>query len=354
MSLGKGAWGNTEDDAMKKWVIGMAAALAMTLALPANAADGIGLRGKPAKAMGRLVGKSVGVFGWESTADKLHFRVTGPKGKNHKVDGRLCTFRKLAKRSLQPVRLEKREDKVRIGPKGHCIFFNFRNHGGIDGFDFKTGAKVIALHVRVDGREVDTSKFHIGRNNRQPLSNPGVLVRPKPKIGGLPWKPLRPKAKPKGFERNIGKVAGVFGWESTDGQLHFRVTGSSRSHKVAGKVCALGKIERLEGKRLERRDRVKLGPKGHCISFGFVTHKHVDGFDFRTNSPLLTVHVTVDGKSVAPDKIHLGQRGRSPKFNPAIVLRRRSGGKSGKNITPNTQSEESIAAALELSQPISR
>ncbi len=128
----------------------------------------------------------------------------------------------------------------------------------------------------------------------------------------------------------VGKAVAVYGWQDAQRRLHLRVTAPHRknkAHKFKGTVCAVDKkgkntIKTLTGKLLEKnQDRVKIGPKGHCVWFDFKTNGHIDGFDFTTDAKHLLFTIFRDGKKVSPKKIYLGAKGVHPAKNPAFIKR---------------------------------
>ncbi len=147
-----------------------------------------------------------------------------------------------------------------------------------------------------------------------------------------------PNCPPSKWTKVIGKTTAVVGWESDDGGLHLRVTTPYRKgkpYRVTGTVCALdkkkaNKITQLVPFKLEKGDHAKVGPKGHCVWFGFWTGGHVDGFDFKTPARGLLFGIKIDGKKVPVRRIHIGSKDNHPKDNPALFLRAPQHAKSAK------------------------
>ena len=148
------------------------------LATTATAEDASKWRGEPKVAEGR----SVAAVGWEDVKGGLHLRVTTPfrKEKGFRVTGAVCALDMKGKNtitSLTPVLLEKNQDSAKVGPEGHCIWFNFLTNGHIDGFDFTTAARHLSFSIKVDGKLLSTDAIHLGAAGNHPAKNPVILER---------------------------------------------------------------------------------------------------------------------------------------------------------------------------------
>ena len=146
------------------------------------------------------VGKAVAVYGWQDKDRGLHLRVTAPhrkgkivrkeqprrKGKPlrkanpHHFKGSVCAVDKKGKNiinTLTPVLLEKNQDAAKVGPHGHCVWFDFKTSGHIDGFDFTTDAKHLLFTIFRDGKKVPTNKIYLGAKGVHPRKNPAFIKR---------------------------------------------------------------------------------------------------------------------------------------------------------------------------------
>ena len=152
---------------------------AFTLAADAGAKNVKKWIGKPSFVQ---VGKAVAVYGWQDANRGLHLRVTAPlrKHKAHRFKGSVCAVGKKGNntiKTLTPKLLEPVQDKAKIGPHGHCVWFDFRTNGHIDGFDFTTDAKHLLFTIFRDGKKVAPAKIFLGAQGNHPARNPAFIKR---------------------------------------------------------------------------------------------------------------------------------------------------------------------------------
>jgi len=152
---------------------------ALTFAADAGAKNVNRWKGKPDFVQ---VGKAVAVYGWQDKDRGLHLRVTAPlrKKKAHHFKGTVCALDKKGKNtitSLKGVLLEKGQDHAKVGPHGHCVWFNFKTNGHIDGFDFTTDANHLLFTIYRDGKKVSPKKIYLGAKGVHPTANPAVIKR---------------------------------------------------------------------------------------------------------------------------------------------------------------------------------
>jgi len=146
------------------------AALLMSVSFSARAVPASKFEGKPAFEAGQVLG----AFVWRSEAG-MHLRVTTP-GKKHVFEGQVCSPKKI--QLQQRVQLEK-NDKLVMGPKGHCLSFVFSTAGGIDGLDFKGLGRALSFEIKVDDKKLSKDKIWIGSGKLHPKHNPFVSNRKK-------------------------------------------------------------------------------------------------------------------------------------------------------------------------------
>ncbi len=121
-------------------------------------------------------------WGWQSQDGTLHWRVHTPfRGKKpYRVTGSVCT----GIAGISPHKITKMDpklleggDHVKVGPHGHCIWYNFTTNGHIDGFDFRTPAKLLTVTIKVDGRHLSPKRIHLGKLGNHPKKSPFVVAR---------------------------------------------------------------------------------------------------------------------------------------------------------------------------------
>ncbi len=157
------------------------ATAAMAFCLPAMALTPAAFQGKPNFA----AEQGAGAFVWHDS-DGLHVRLS-TKGKPRRLHGKVCTPNQAFQ--MTPVRTDY-GDRVRIGPKGHCVHFDFLTANGIDGFDFRAAGTIVEFDFNVGDRQMSTANIHIGSNNAHPANSPFVLDRPNDRP-----KPNNPKPR---------------------------------------------------------------------------------------------------------------------------------------------------------------
>ncbi len=170
---------------MKKTITGMlavalgAGALMLASDADADSKNDKRWKGKPSFVQ---VGKAVAVYGWQDKGRGLHLRVTAPHRKNkpHRFKGTVCAVDKKGKntiKTLTPKLLEKNQDWAKVGPHGHCVWFDFKTNGHIDGFDFTTDANHLLFTIFRDGKKVSPKKIYLGAKGVHPAKNPAFIKR---------------------------------------------------------------------------------------------------------------------------------------------------------------------------------
>ena len=103
---------------------------------------------------------------------------------------------------------------------------------------------------------------------------------------------------------------------------HPRLPGEANHVHFTGTITSAGMIKDVKPVRLEKNDKVVVGPGGHTLFFSFNNYGGVDGVDFATTcTPGLKVEMKVDGTDFPLRFIHLGARGVHPQSNPFLVRR---------------------------------
>ena len=88
--------------------------------------------------------------------------------------------------AAKPVRLEK-ADSFAVSSDRHSLTFLFKNHGYIDGVDFRTRcAPSIKFAFQSDGKTTPTSRIVIGRHSVHPKHNPFTINRKTGAVSSSP------------------------------------------------------------------------------------------------------------------------------------------------------------------------
>lgn len=131
--------------------------------------------------------------------------------------------------------------------------------------------------------------------------------------------PQQFQGKPESFAPKA--VDGAAVWQ--DGkQLKVRFTTPGKSQTFRGRVCSPEGIQGLVPHQLESTDSAKVGPKGKCIWFKFVTSGQIDGFDFNAPTKRDVIFDFKTGtKQMArtqldAKRILIGASNAHPKHNP--------------------------------------
>lgn len=127
-------------------------------------------QGKPQFASGDALGAWV----WhDSEGHHVRFTTVENKVVRH-FSGKVCGKDASA---VQPVRTD-RGDKIRVGPDGHCVVFDFTTNAGIDGFDFRmSDGGDIVYNLELEGQPMATKLIHIGKSGASPQKSPFYLNR---------------------------------------------------------------------------------------------------------------------------------------------------------------------------------
>lgn len=121
-----------------------------------------------------------------------------------------------------------------------------------------------------------------------------------------------------------GSVDAAFVWHDAAGyHVRFTTKIGHQARHLYGTVCVgKDKMKTVKPALLEGKEYAKIGPKGHCVWYDFVTFMHIDGFDFQTDAKVVTFDLRhgkrKDKKRVPPTHIFLGKNKKHPAASPFI------------------------------------
>jgi len=144
------------------------ATAALGLSLPALALKPPAYQGKPDFA----AEEGAGAFVWHDEAG-LHVRFS-TKGMPRQLHGRVCTPNRAI--TYTPVRTDY-GDKLRKGPEGHCVHYDFNTADRVDGFDLRAPGSIVKFDFHVGEHQLAPEHIHIGAQNAHPKNSPFVLNR---------------------------------------------------------------------------------------------------------------------------------------------------------------------------------
>ena len=132
----------------------------------------------PARVQGQPTGinpkTSAATYMWHDGSG-WHVRVTHKKTNLKSFSGQITTPGTFG--TAKPVRLEK-ADYSAVSADRHSMTFLFKNHGYIDGVDFRTRcAPSLTFAFQSDGKATPKSRIVIGRNSVHPRHNPFTINR---------------------------------------------------------------------------------------------------------------------------------------------------------------------------------
>ena len=137
--------------------------------------------------------------------------------------------------------------------------------------------------------------------------------------------PAYVKGQPDAFDAGDD---GVYLWHNPSGGWGLRVShpllpGHANRVVFTGTITSRGQIGNVVRVKDETGDKVKVGPKGHTLSFRFVDYGGVDGVNFTTTcTPGLRVSLKADRSVIQTQFIHLGDQKVHPGTNPFRIRRR--------------------------------
>ena len=119
-----------------------------------------------------------------------------------------------------------------------------------------------------------------------------------------------------------GRSPGVTVWHDRTG-WHVRVTHDSLHDRVfSGEIATTGELVGVRGYRLEKNDKLVVGPDKHVLEFRFNNYGHVDGFDFATAcAPSLEFGFLTDAHRVPVSRIAVGAGAHHPARDPFVIKR---------------------------------
>ena len=119
-------------------------------------------------------GGSLGAYVWHD-GDGHHVRFTTVANKVvRRFHGKVCGKDVTA---VKAVRTEV-GDGVKVGPKGHCVMFDFKTNAGLDGFDLRMpDGAVITYDFEIDGKQLAPKLIRIGTKGVNPPHSPFKLQR---------------------------------------------------------------------------------------------------------------------------------------------------------------------------------
>jgi hypothetical protein len=132
----------------------------------------------PARVQGQPAGinpkTSAATYMWHDS-DGWHVRVTHHTTNLKSFSGQITTSGTFG--SAKPVRLEK-ADSFAVSADRHSLTFLFKNHGYIDGVDFRTRcAPSLTFAYQSDGKATPKARVVIGKHSVHPKHNPFTINR---------------------------------------------------------------------------------------------------------------------------------------------------------------------------------
>ncbi|HUI47223.1 MAG TPA: hypothetical protein VL119_00905 [Acidimicrobiia bacterium] len=115
---------------------------------------------------------------------------------------------------------------------------------------------------------------------------------------------------------------GVRVWHDGTG-WHVRVTHDTMHDRVfSGELVTTGDFIAVHAVRLEKNDRLLVGPMHHGLVFRFNNYGGVDGFDFATYcAPSIEFGFVSDGHVVPTSRISIGAAASHPAHDPFRISR---------------------------------
>ena len=115
---------------------------------------------------------------------------------------------------------------------------------------------------------------------------------------------------------------GVYLWHGKTGYA-LRVTHPGHQEVVfSGSITVSNAIGSVRKVRLEKADKLAVGPHRHTLTFRFTNYGYLDGVDFAAGcSKDVKVTVTIDKKLATPDQIFLGKNRLHPTSSPFTIER---------------------------------
>jgi hypothetical protein len=136
-----------------------------------------------------------------------------------------------------------------------------------------------------------------------------VLVTALPR-GGFEGKPAFKAAS----------ATGAFVWEDEKG-LHVRVTSVRGPVRFQGEVCAGSRLHSVGTVILEEGDSIAIARDARCLEFGFLNHRGIDGFNFKTESAQIEFDFSLDDEDLPPSQIWIGRDGLHPEDSVFVLER---------------------------------
>jgi hypothetical protein len=132
--------------------------------------------------------------------------------------------------------------------------------------------------------------------------------------------PDKANGRPAGLDAN--DLGGVYLWHDQDG-WHLRVTHRGDDAKVlTGTIWTGGTFGKPTPVKLEKDDKVAVGPENHVMTFRFVNYGGIDGIDFTTHcADALHINFKVDGHELALDRVFVGHTSFHPLSMPFVIDR---------------------------------
>jgi hypothetical protein len=134
--------------------------------------------------------------------------------------------------------------------------------------------------------------------------------------------PDRANGRPAGLDAN--DLGGVYLWHDQDG-WHLRVTHRGDDAKVlTGTIWTGGTFGQPTPVKLEKDDKLAVGPQDHVMTFRFVNYGGIDGIDFTTHcADALHINLKVDGHELPLDRVFVGHTSFHPPSMPFVIDRQR-------------------------------
>ena len=313
-----------------KWMIILTVfSILLCMVTPALAAPGNqGYEGRP---NGSNNGNLPGYYIWQD-GDRWYLEVTNNGGERQftgsiQTDGDFAQVRALATEAT---------DRIRVDADRNKIDFRFRTGREKDGLSFAVsdGATLnIALYI--DGKPVDQSRIHLGRQNRNPGENP-FRIHLRGNANG-PGSRINYSGIPTMFDP--GKSLGYFIWQDGD-RWYVESTTNVREQTFRGVIETDGEFADVQTVAVQRgarvgqnplqklldsverdidtnNDRVTVNPDNNRINISFRTIGEAEGVSFTLrNAAFMKFTLNIDGQIIDASKIYLGRQNRNPSDNP--------------------------------------
>ena len=268
---------------------------------------------------------------WQE-GDRWHVQTANTGMQQHLFTGTIETNGTFSDVSTMP---SASVERIVVDVRNGIIDFQFNSLAKTDGFSFTlSGGQNATFKMYIDGRPVDPSNIYLGQQNRHPDRNEFSINTVNDSYNNGSYNLSRFQGQP--VAMNSVNGPGYFIWQEGD-RWFLKTTTRGEQSQFTGNIRTGDAFVDVSRLNLEDNDNVRLNEASNEISFNLKTGGDQDGISFRLNNGVdATFALYMDGQTINPSNIYLGQQNLHPAVNPFNLNSRDDQYTANDQILPDT------------------